>query len=154
MSKKRQQRLGEVDVFLGDNCPGWFAGSGKIKEALIEFLCRMPANAANCILSNRDIVVIDGAASAAWVWPVICFPHENVLKTTIRIIVLRKKLREMPYESVVGEIAHEFAHVVLRHAEDYMVPSGENAQEEANTLARSWGFAAEIQALEREPVDN
>jgi hypothetical protein len=49
----------------------------------------------------------------------------------------------MPYKAVVGEVAHEFAHVVAGH--DWR--SDERCQAEADSLARDWGFQEEIDAL-------
>lgn len=156
LPEDKEQRFVEVQTFLGNNCLGWFEGSSKTKEALTEFLYRLPYDAALEILCSPNILVIDGSSSAAWAWR----PNEEMHKRWLRIIVLRRKLREMPYKAVVGEIAHEFAHVVLHHDEeaDFTIDvdaaeAEHSAQDEANDLARRWGFGEEIEALENEPMD-
>lgn len=150
LSEKQQGRLCEVQDFLGNNCLGWFEGSGKAKRALTEFLCRLPDKVADTVLCNSSIAVIDGASSAAWSWRLVCPAYGRVHETQLHIIVLRKHLRGMPYKAVVGEVAHEFAHVVAGHD----MRSDERCQAEADSLAKNWGFQEEIDALDSEQVEN
>lgn len=153
LSEEHKDRLAEVEDFLGNNCLGWFQGSGKARKAVEEVLCRLPSDAADVLLSNSDIVVIDGSSSAAWSWLHTCPPHSKVLKKRLYVVVLRVALREMPYKAVVGEVAHEFAHVFRGHnLYSSSEREADRAQEEADTTARQWGFAEEIDLLKRQPV--
>lgn len=144
--EKRKQRLAEVEDFLGNNCFPWFEGSGKLRQAVTEVLCRLPQKAADMLLCNSKISVVDGSSSAAWPWRQVCPPHSDYLETFLYIVVLRQELREMPYRAVVGEVAHEFAHVFLEHRLD----APEKAQQEADETARQWGFEEEIDLLNRQ----
>ena len=150
LSEKQKERLCEVQDFLGNNCLGWFVGSGKVRRALTEVLCRLSDEAADTVLCNSSIAVIDGSSSAAWPWRFVCPAHGTVHETRLHIIVLRKQLRYMPYKAVVGEVAREFAHVVAGHN----LHSDERCQAEADSLARGWGFREEIDALNSEPAEN
>jgi hypothetical protein len=150
LSEKQKDRLCEVQDFMGNNCLGWFKGSKQVSRALTEVLCRLPDEAADFILCNSDIVVIDGSSSAAWSRRLDCPAYNEPHERRVHIVVLRKRLRDMPYKAVVGEVAHELAHVFAGHD----VKSDESCQEEADRLARDWGFGDEIDALKREPVEN
>ncbi len=153
LSEEYKDRLAEVKDFLGNNCLGWFQGSEKARKATIEVLCRLPNDAAEALLCNSDIVVIDGSSSCAWPRHHARPAPNTVLQRPPPVVVLRVALREMPYKAVVGEVAHEFAHVFRGHG---LCSSSEQeaarAQEEADTTARQWGFGDEIDLLNRQPV--
>lgn len=46
----------------------------------------------------------------------------------------------------IGVIAHELAHVYLKHLHSSSVRKGLKNEEEADSLASNWGFAKEIKA--------
>ena len=48
-----------------------------------------------------------------------------------------------PRDVVIGNLAHEFAHVFLKHTGK----GGLLDEHEADRLARRWGFAKEIRAI-------
>ncbi|MFC1894183.1 hypothetical protein ACFLYR_09280 [Chloroflexota bacterium] len=148
MSEERKERLTEVQDFLGNNCLGWLEGSTQVRKAVIEVLCRLPDNAAEALLCNSDVVVIDGSTSCAWSWQHACPPHKEVLTRRLCVVVLGVALREMPFKATVGEVAHEFAHVFREHglysSSDH---EAQKTQEDADTIIREWGFGEELDLL-------
>ena len=147
LSDDKKDRLAEVEDFLGNNCLGWFEGSEKVKQAVTEVLCRLPQEAADVLLCNSDIVVIDGSSSCAWSWRHVCLGHDGLLEKLLYVVVLRVALRDMPYKAVVGEVAHELAHVFLRHR----LYDPEDVQKQADATASQWGFQEEIDCLTSQP---
>ncbi|MFC1964777.1 hypothetical protein ACFLWG_02075 [Chloroflexota bacterium] len=148
LSEKQKDRLIEVQDFLGNNCLGWCQGGEQISKAVIEVLCRLPDNAAEALLCNSDVVVIDGSTSCAWSWRHACPPHEKALNRRLYVIVLRAALREMPYKAVVAEVAHEFAHVFREHGlYSSLDHEAQKMQEEADTTIREWGFGEDLDLL-------
>lgn len=151
LSEEHKERLTEVQDFLANNCLGWLEGSDQVRQAVTEVLCRLPDNAAEVLLCNNDIVVIDGSTSCAWSWRYACPPHEKVLSRLLYAVVLRYALREMPYKAVVGEVAHEFAHVFRKHrVHSSSEREAKNEQEEADNTAREWGFGEELELLDKQ----
>lgn len=148
LNEEQQKRIFEVIEFLENNCLGWVVGSERIKEALIEVLCRLPQKAAEVLLCNSDIIVVDGSTSATWSWRRICPSHDGFAETWLYIIVLRQTLKSMPQKAVVGEVAREFAHAFLEHR----LNASEATQQEADEIARQWGFHDEIDLLNKRPV--
>jgi len=147
LSEEQKTRLVEVEDFLGNNCLGWIKGSEKIRQALTEVLCRLPNEAGDVLLCNSDIVVIDGSTSCAWSWQYVCPTPNNILEKWLYIVAFRAALRDMPYKAVVGEVAHELAHVFLEHR----LYEPEDSQEQADATARQWGFQEEIDFLNAQP---
>lgn len=60
-----------------------------------------------------------------------------------RIVICDPSLVDMPKDVTIGIIAHEFAHVFLRHTGQ----AGLREEEEADRLASEWAFAAEVRAM-------
>jgi len=112
---------------LGNNCLGWCQGSEQIIKAVIEVLCRLPDNAAEALLCNSDVVVIDGSTTCAWSWQHACPPHDKVLVRRLYVIVLRDALREMPYKSVVAEVADAIRYLEEEHARGKVVITVEDS---------------------------
>lgn len=68
-------------------------------------------------------------------------PHDN--DYTRAVIYLRWGMENEVYDRVLGEIAHEMAHMVLGHALDFT----DTAEFDACALAIRWGFRTQTLAI-------
>ncbi len=61
-------------------------------------------------------------------------------------IICDSRLLDMPRAIAIGTLAHEFAHLFLRHP----VAGGLQDEDDADELARQWGFTQEVRAMRQE----
>lgn len=59
------------------------------------------------------------------------------------LVYLSPELEDQKYPVLLGVVAHEIAHAVTREIE------GDDAERTADDLARSWGFGAELNAVQQ-----
>jgi len=121
-------------------------------EALTEFTSRIEERLFRR-LTAEAICIIDSASSASTVrvmgtpYPT---PETQGEDHKIYLMVFRPDIIRLSSKAALGEIAHQFAHLVLRleHGVDSeSLPAGD---EMADNLAIGWGFAEEIGANKAE----
>ena len=116
--------------------------------AIKEFLFRLDDETFELITSDIHPVVFNsfGASTAGRLF-VPCI--EGLLNLPVEnkghylpFVLIGGGFMKRSEKGRVGEIAHEFAHVVLNHNR-----GGRKLEAEADQLARAWGFEAEIDEL-------
>jgi hypothetical protein len=128
-----------------------------LSEALTEFTSRIDERLFRR-LSGEAICIVDSAPSASTVRvmaapnPSPDSPGEN---HNIYLVVFRPDVVKLAPKAALGEVAHQFAHLVFRleHGVDSQyLPAG---REMADNLATAWGFKEEIEAnaAERTKLD-
>ena len=138
-------RLDEIQrSFLGSDRiwpPG--AATETFKAALVEVLSRLPDDAYDHVDNSISFVVAHPN-----VWGVnvpirySCSPSPTAYQLNFDTVVLFESGLALPARALVGLLAHELAHSFVSGA-DYA--SDEIA---TDAIAESWGFGAELQALE------
>jgi hypothetical protein len=122
--------------------------SPMLGEALTDFTSRMDERLF-AKLSEEAICIVDCApgASTVRVMGTPCLSHEGCNDNhNVYLLVFRPETGKLSRKAALGEVAHQFAHLVLRldHGVDSeSLPAGE---EMADTLATNWGFEGEIEA--------
>lgn len=121
--------------------------SPKLEKALVEFMTRLDDDLFN-ELSSEDILILDCATEASTVRTLTryCKGHRKLKEHKTHIIVFRRGLQDLSPRAVLGEVAHEFGHLIssLRHDVKTGLPA--TLEQEADALAKGWGFAEEIEA--------
>ena len=118
-----------------------------LDKVLTEFTSRIDDELFQ-MLSQETICILDYATgtSTIRVIGIQCQPHaKHDLTHNVYILVFRPEMGKLSPKAALGEVAHQFAHLVLRlqHGMDTEnIPSGE---EMANALAIGWGFKEEIE---------
>ena len=118
-----------------------------LDKVLTEFTSRIDDELFQ-MLSQETICILDYATgtSAVRIIGIQCQPHANHdLTHNVYILVFRREMEKLSPKAALGEVAHQFAHLVLRlqHGMDTEnIPSGE---EMADALAIGWGFKEEIE---------
>jgi uncharacterized protein with GYD domain len=72
---------------------------------------------------------------------------ENMKGERLKIVVFPHESMYMPFDAIKGEIAHELARIFWEHDpanDDY-----DKRKDEANEVAKKWGFEKEIEALRK-----
>ncbi|MBM4443683.1 MAG: hypothetical protein FJ020_00085 [Chloroflexi bacterium] len=119
-----------------------------LSEALTEFTSRIDERLFRR-LSGEAICIVDSAPSASTVRvmaapsPSPDSPNED---HSIYLVVFRPDVVRLTPRAALGEVAHQFAHLVFRleHGVDSQsLPAG---REMADNLATAWGFKDEIEA--------
>jgi hypothetical protein len=142
-------------MFILTNCLGSLPS--RVKQSIREVLYRLPWRAAMTILDSPYILVIYADSVSTCAYNIQCPPHHQAVKYWLHIVTLTQELEPMPDEVLMAAIAHEFAHVFLKHAvpplqcEDKgeFMREENKREEEANNLAKKWGFMKEIEALQQ-----
>lgn len=107
------------------------------------------------IPDNPYILVIYADSVSNCAYRILCPPQHQAAEYWLHIVTLTQELEPMPDEALMGAIAHELTHVFLKHAapslecedkEEFMREENRR-EEEANNLAKKWGFTKEIEAL-------
>ena len=141
-----------VQDFVMVNC--MWSLPPRAERSLREVFYRLPPRAATTILHNPNILVMytDSISTRAHS---ICYPpHPEAIQYWLHIVTLTPEIETMSDEALVGAIAHEFAHVFLKHdapplrcedKEEFMRELN-RGEEEADNLAKKWGFGKEIEA--------
>jgi len=120
-------------------------------------LYRLPPGEAITILEKPYILVIYIDSFSTRAYQIQCPPYHEVEGYWLHIVTLTNELELMSDEALVGAIAHELAHVYLKHdvpplecqdKEEFMREE-QRREEEANNLAKKWGFTKEIEALSK-----
>ena len=127
----------------------------RAKRSLREVLYRLPPRAATTILDNPNILVMYTDSVSTRAHNICCPPHPEAIQYWLHIVTLTPEIETMSDEALVGAIAHEFAHVFLKHDapplrcedKEEFVREVNRREEEADKLARKWGFATEIEAI-------
>lgn len=126
--------------------------SPTLGEALTEFTGRVEEKLFRR-LTAEAICIVDSApgASTVRVMGTPCpGPEREDEDRNIYLIVFRPDIMRLSAKAALGEVAHQFAHLVLRleHGVDSeSLPAGD---EMADNLAISWGFGEEIGANKAE----
>jgi hypothetical protein len=121
-------------------------------DALTEFTSRIDERLFRRITAEA-ICIVDSAHSASTVRVIgtPCPPPERQDEDrNIYLIVFRPDIMRLSPKAALGQVAHQFAHLVLRleHGVDSeSLPAGE---EMADNLAIGWGFKEEIGANKAE----
>ncbi len=119
-----------------------------LSEALTEFTSRIDERLFRR-LSGEAICIVDSApnASTVRVMGTPCpSPDSRNEDHSIYLLVFRSDVMKLTPKAALGEVAHQFAHLIFRleHGVDSQsLPAGE---EMANNLAIGWGFKEEIEA--------
>ena len=108
----------------------------KLEGALMTVMERMPEEDFGALV-DVDLVIWYAAASSPE--PMFCPPHDEEKRWWL--LILRSGIEEQPYECIVGEVAHELAHIL--DLEPYGSAS-ETSEFDANARAIGWGFGKEI----------
>ena len=118
----------------------------EFERALYEFLARLDDPTFELITSEIQPVVFNSfGASTAGRLSVSCV--EGLLNLPIEqghfvpFVLIGGGFMKRSEKGKIGEIAHEFAHVVLNH------DCGGEREKEADQLACQWGFEAEIREV-------
>jgi len=148
-----ETREDAVQKFIVVNCKRSLPT--RAERCLRQVLYRLPPREAMTILENPYILVIYVDSFSTRAHPIQCPPHHEMVENWLHIVTLTNELELMPNEALVGAIAHELAHVYLMHdappldcqdKEEFMREENRR-EEEANNLAKKWGFTKEIEAL-------
>jgi hypothetical protein len=143
-----------ADDLLGNRCY-YVEVQPKLQGALREVIMRLPEEALDTLVDDRNVFIIFPEQHAnsvhllRWAHP----PSKKWSADEQWLVVLAGYLRDLPYSAVVGTIAHELAHVYLRQQG---LPSGEQEAGElqADDLAKQWGFYEEVEAsiVQKQPT--
>lgn len=71
------------------------------------------------------------------------YPRDKNGDEYIRVVILRESLKDLQFDAIMGEIAHELAHVFLKHEKK----SDTGLEREANAQVRNWGLGKELKAF-------
>ena len=118
-----------------------------LDKALTEFTSRIDDELFQ-MLSQETICILDYATgtSTIRIMGIHCQPHaKHDLTHNVYILVFRPEMGKLSPKAALGEVARQFAHLVLRlqHGMDSEnIPAGE---EMADALAIGWGFKEEIE---------
>jgi len=122
--------------------------SPMLGEVLTEFTSRIDEQLFHR-LGEEAVCIVDCApgTSTVRVMGNPCLSHEGGRGNhNVYLLVFRPETVKLSRKAALGEVAHQFAHLVLRldHGVDSeSFPAGE---EMADTLAAGWGFKGEIEA--------
>ena len=122
--------------------------SPKLDKALTEFTSRIEDDLFKRF-GDEIICVIDCTSGSSTIRPldIACSPHsKKKLRHHVYIMVFRSEIEKLSEKAILGEVAHEFAHLALRldhKIDSETIPTGEDM---ADSLAVSWGFKEEIDA--------
>lgn len=141
-----------VQKFVMVNC--MWSLPPRAERSLREVLYRLPPTAAMTILDNPYIVVIYADSVSTCAYDLRCPPHPQVVQNWLHIVTLTQEMETMSDEALVGALAHEFAHVFLKHdapppacqSREALKQELNRVEEEADNVARKWGFGKEIEA--------
>lgn len=120
--------------------------SPKLDRALTEFTSRIDDELFQRF-GQEVISIVDCAIEASTIRPlsVACAPHSKKgFRHQVYIMIFRREVEKLSDIATLGEVAHEFAHLLLRldhKIDSETVPTG---QDMADSLAVSWGFKEEI----------
>lgn len=128
-----------------------------LSDALTEFTSRIDERLFRR-LSGQAICIVDSAPSASTVrvMGTPCpSPDSQDEDHNIYLVVFRPDVVKLTPKAALGEVAHQFAHLIFRleHGVDSQsLPAG---KEMADNLAMAWGFKEEIEAnaAERTKLD-
>jgi hypothetical protein len=118
----------------------------KLDKALTEFVSRIDDDLVQR-LSKELICIVDCAveSSTIRVLDVACAPHSGqTLRHQVHIIAFRPEVERLSDKAALGEVAHAFAHLVLRlehRVDTETIPTGEDI---ADAIAIRWGFKEEV----------
>jgi hypothetical protein len=120
--------------------------SPKLDKALTEFTTRIDDELFQRF-GQELICIVDCAVGTSTIRPldVACAPHsKKKFRHQVYVMVFRREVEKLSDKATLGEVAHEFAHLLLRldhKIDSETIPTGEDM---ADTLAISWGFKEEI----------
>lgn len=123
-----------------------YVDDGKRKNALVEFARRCPLNVLETITRGGDLWEFIGAEPGTLGEYVDTFNLEAATHKAMHLIYLNPALERSEPEVAFGVVAHEIAHVWLKHGQG--TDSRDNNRE-ADRLAVAWGFAKEIEIRNR-----
>lgn len=123
--------------FLADEERCRVSDSG-IKRALEEVLSRLP-DAGALLNGERPLYIVQSSRIGGVV----------TLGSGVTLLTLNERLKERPWEEIVGIMAHELAHLALGHR--FVSWEGKRKlrlreEYEADGLACQWGFREELMA--------
>jgi hypothetical protein len=119
-----------------------------LSDALTEFSSRIDERLFRR-LSGQAICIVDSAPSASTVRVMgtpFPSPDSQDEDHNIYLVVFRPDVVKLTPKAALGEVAHQFAHLIFRleHGVDSQsLPAG---REMADNLAIAWGFKEEIEA--------
>lgn len=121
--------------------------SARVFRWCLEVLAQMPETARENFLDQHFGVW--------WLHPgtSCCAASGSITRRTWHpIIILQSDLACVPVNEAKGIIAHEFAHLVLKHwhPRQLRYKTDDRREAEADRLACDWGFSEEIAALRME----
>ena len=123
------------------------ATNPEFDRALLEFLKRVSDDVFERIEEMDPIIIDSCGASTVGQFAVPCIIKPDDQMHFLPFVLIGGGFMKRSHRARVGEIAHEFAHLLLGQEQ-----GGEKAEGEADAEARSWGFTDEIDALEKEEL--
>ena len=137
--------------------------SPELDKAIFEFLCRIDDAVLEMIVSDINPIVMNATeANMAHRVPIICdgkqslHPLKNMDNDTtahfVSLVFIGGGFMERSHLGRVGTVAHEIARVMLQHHEvesHEWNRGGTDTEDEADALAKTWGFEAEIDEMRR-----
>jgi hypothetical protein len=127
---------------------GGFSGEDMDKrlEAVEEVLCRIPEKKYQKLVMMIDDFMwfIPHAWEDGKIYPFTITTEEEGLKPYSQVLYLSPSLERKAFDIVVATVAHELAHLVLKHKIVFVDQDQYNQQEaQAWELVRNWGFVRE-----------
>jgi len=137
----------ELTRFFNTNIGGGIVGPGWVFTcAFGSVLADLPKDVFDALREMKNLFIAYcelGGAQVKWFDP----EHDISVGERIIVVVFPESTGFYPLPALRGVIAHELAHVYARHVMPEKLNMGDKAEEEADALARSWGFEAGIDAL-------
>ena len=110
----------------------------EVERAIMTVMEGMPEEDFDALEDAGLIIRYAGASSPE---PMFCPPHDKEIHWWLLILV--SDIQGQPYDCIVGEVAHELAHVVLL---DEYGTTTETSEFDACAKAIQWGFGKEMLA--------
>jgi Zn-dependent protease with chaperone function len=141
-----QRSIAVADYDFGPKY-NWDLANLGIRQVLAAVTARLPEDVYSELLDCPSLIVDSSPDVLGRVVDYVAWDHDPprlVLEgdgprgqVLVSVVVLDRILAEMPVDLAAGIVAHELAHVYLKHT---AWRSGDECEPEADALAASWGF--------------
>jgi hypothetical protein len=135
---------------------------GRRWDAVREFVHRCPRKVLEDILWGDSTIFLYGPRPAVHGELMATFESRAMLLKGsavpigkhVQVVYLAPSLEQMPEGYILGVVAREIAHAILRHRSPDGKPKWTTDEPNANALACEWGFDEEIEMMLAHPEDS
>lgn len=151
-------RIGDIDYWWAGGFPGAFAAEfrdnpvePRLYAAVRQVLLAMPDDDFERFFTLRPQIVCQPLALEGTLWRYFVPVMPGMTEAVVRVIYFTPAIRKWSAERLARLVAHEFAHLILGHADSLQaVGHGDiHAEEATDRKAESWGFQGAYSSAER-----